>query len=60
MSEERKQLCSIRIMFPVTSDKDAIAVKKVITDAVTGLENCNIMFSLNTVPNMPQPSENES
>ncbi len=43
---EPKQICSITIAFPVTSDDDAIAVKKKIDEATADLNGVRIDFRI--------------
>ncbi|MBA7713001.1 hypothetical protein ES703_121996 [subsurface metagenome] len=45
-----KQICQIRIMFPVDSDEQAIAYKKKITDVLTEIPEAQINFSLMSMP----------
>lgn len=45
-----KELCSIRIGFPVTSDEQAIEYKKKISEVLTDIPNVRIEFSLSTIP----------
>jgi hypothetical protein len=53
----KKQICSIRIMFPVDTDEQAIEYKKKITAVVSVIPDVNIQFSLMS---MPSPSPNPS
>jgi len=45
-----KQVCSIRIMFPVDTDEQAIAYKKKIGDVLADIPQARIEFSLSTIP----------
>ena len=47
---ETRQVCSIRIMFPVTSDEQAIEYKKKISVVLADIADANIQFSLMTAP----------
>ena len=49
------QLCSINIMFATMSDDEAMAVKKQVGEAVAGLENVRVQFSMTTMPKRPIP-----
>jgi len=48
------QVCSIRIMFPVTSDEQAIEYKKKISAVLADIPDARIEFSLTDIP--PRPS----
>lgn len=50
MEQPKKEICSIRIMFPVNSDDEAIAIKKKITDILSGSPDVVIQFSINSAP----------
>jgi len=45
-----KEVCAIRIMFPVTSDEQAIACKKKISDTLADIPNVQIQFSISNIP----------
>jgi len=45
-----QQVCSIRIMFPVTSDEQAIEYKRKISVILTDIPESNIQFSLMNAP----------
>lgn len=52
-NEQKKspvQVCSIRIMFPVDSDEQAIAYKKKIGDVLADIPQARIEFSLMSRP----------
>jgi len=53
MEQSKKQICSIRIMFPAESDEQAIEYKKKIADLLASIPESNIQFGLMTPP--PQP-----
>lgn len=44
------QVCTIRIMFPVETDEQAIAYKKRISDALADIPQVRIEFSLMSRP----------
>ena len=44
------EICSIRIVFPVTSDEQAIGYKKKISDILADIPEAHIDFSLRTLP----------
>ena len=50
MPEPKKELCSIRIMFPTESDEQAIAYKKKISSLLSEISDVQIQFSLMSVP----------
>lgn len=49
--QQQKQVCSIRIMFPVDTDEQAIGYKKKIGDVLADIPQARIEFSLMSVPN---------
>jgi len=51
MEQSNQQVCSIRIMFPVTSDEQAIEYKKKITDLLVEIPEASIQFGLMNSPN---------
>ena len=46
----KKEVCSIRIMFPVASDEEAIGYKKKITALLSEIQDAQIQFSLMSMP----------
>lgn len=50
MEKSNKQICQIRIMFPVDTDEQAIEYKKKIAIVLTEIPEAQINFSLMTVP----------
>lgn len=46
MEHKPKELCSIRIMFPVTSDEQAIQAKKQVAEALKDIEGVQTQFSI--------------
>lgn len=48
-----RQICSIRIAFPVTTDEQAIAYKKKIGDILSDMPQSRIEFSISSVPITP-------
>ena len=63
MAEEQQttmpqEICSMSIMFPVTSDEQAIEYKKKINDVLSDIPQARIEFSLTSIPvrlpNVPQ------
>lgn len=56
---QQKQICSIRIAFPVESDEQAIEYKKKIGNIVSGIESMRLSFDLTTMPvQIPKPNGN--
>jgi len=51
-----KEICSIRIGFPVTSDEQAIEYKKKISEVLSDIPFARIEFSLMPLP--PKPDIN--
>jgi len=47
------EICSIRIMFPVTSDEQAIEYKKKIQSVLSDNPEAQIQFSIATMPAKP-------
>lgn len=45
-----KQICTIRIMFPVDTDEQAVAYKKKISDVLVDIPQARIEFSLMSRP----------
>ena len=50
MPEEQKEVCSIRIIFPVESDEKAIDYKRKIAALLAEVADAQIQFSLGTMP----------
>lgn len=48
--QPKKEICSIRIMFPVTSDEQAIEYKKKISVLLSDIPNAHIEFSIRSMP----------
>lgn len=46
MEQDKKEICSIRIMFPVDSDAEAIAIKSKIKEVLSDKPEAQIQFSL--------------
>jgi len=49
-AEQVEQLCSIRILFPVKSDEEAVAYKKKIADVLVAIPKAQIHFGIMTPP----------
>lgn len=57
MAEPKPEVCTIRIMFPVDSDEQAIDCKRKIAAILSNISEAQVQFSLMTVPskvNLPQ------
>lgn len=53
--QPKQELCSIRIVFPVESDDQAIGFKKKITEILSDIPDAAINFSIMTGrPTLPQ------
>ena len=50
MGQPKKEVCSIRIMFPVQSDEQAIEYKKKITALIADVPDAMIQFAINSSP----------
>lgn len=50
-----KELCTMRIAFPIESDEQALAVKKQISDILTGIPKVQIHFSIMSIPEADIP-----
>jgi len=51
-----RQICSIRIAFPVETDEQAIEYKKKIAEILSNISDARIEFSLMRIPpTTPQP-----
>lgn len=53
MDDKKKELCTIRIMFPVDSDEKAIEYKKKIEQVLSEIPDAQIQFALSSVPTRP-------
>ena len=58
MVEPKKELCSIRIMFPVDTDEQAISYKKKIAAVLAEIPDAQIQFSLANLPPTANPTGN--
>jgi len=50
MDNEQKQVCTIRIMFPVESDEQAIEYKRKIATILSEIPDAQIQFSIMSMP----------
>ena len=48
------EACTIRILFPVESDEQAIAIKQKIGEVISDIPDANMQFSLTTMPLPPK------
>ena len=55
MAQEKQEICSIRIVFPVESDEKAIECKKKIQEALADMSDAQIHFSLMPAPPSGMP-----
>ncbi len=53
MDEKQKEICTIRVMFPVSSDEEAIDIKKKVAELLSHLPESQITFSLANMPTRP-------
>lgn len=55
MEQPKKEVCSIRIMFPVETDEQAIDYKKKIATLLAEIPEAQIDFRIMSIPpNMPR------
>ncbi|GAI70792.1 unnamed protein product [marine sediment metagenome] len=50
MEQDKKEVCTMRVMFPVASDEQAIDVKKKIAALLTDIADAMIDFRLSPMP----------
>ena len=53
MDDKQKEICTIRVMFPVESDQEAIGVKKKIAELLVQMPESQIQFALMSSPTRP-------
>ncbi|KKM71583.1 hypothetical protein LCGC14_1429140 [marine sediment metagenome] len=53
MEQSKSEVCSIRILFPVESDEQAIEYKKKIDTILSEVKDVQINFGLTTMPSKP-------
>lgn len=53
MDNDKKELCTIRILFPVESDEKAIEYKKEIAKILNDIPEAQIQFGLSSIPTRP-------
>lgn len=46
MPEDKKEMCTIRIMFPVDSDEEAIAIKAKIKEVLGDKPDVQVQFAM--------------
>lgn len=51
--KSKQEVCTIRIMFPVESDEQAIACKKKLAEALSDISDVVTHFSIGTMPMTP-------
>lgn len=49
MDKAKKQVCTIRILFPVDTDEQAIGIKKKIAEALADIPEANIDFGIRSM-----------
>lgn len=50
MEQDKKEVCMIRVLFPVNSDEEAIALKKKIKEALADKPDAQMQFSIMPLP----------
>ncbi|MBA7474038.1 hypothetical protein ES707_09385 [subsurface metagenome] len=50
MDNDKKEICTIRIMFPVESDEKAIEYKKKIAELLSEISDVQIQFAIMNTP----------
>lgn len=53
MPDTKKEICSIRIMFPTESDEQALDCKRKIKEVLAEIADVQIQFSLMDAPTRP-------
>lgn len=53
-AQVNNQICSIKIMFGVETDEQAIAVKRLVEAAIKDTKTPRFEFTLNPIPTMPK------
>lgn len=53
MDNPKKEICTIRVIFPVDSDDEAIAIKKKISELLVSMTESQIQFSIMSSPTRP-------
>lgn len=53
MDNNKKEMCTMQIMFPVDSDQEAIDYKQKISEALKDKTEAQIRFSLMSSPGVP-------
>lgn len=48
--DKTPQICSIKVTFPVETDKQAIEYKQALTSVLTTIPNCKVEFVLLSIP----------
>lgn len=56
MDDVQKELCTIRIVFPVVQDEQALIVKKKIKEITSDIEGVQIHFALMDMPSQVIPN----
>lgn len=56
VSPPQKELCTMRIAFPVMSDEQALDVKRKIGEILQGVENPQMQFSIMSIPDNDNPN----
>lgn len=56
MGQDKSEVCTLRIMFPVTSDEKAIEAKHKVEEALADVGDVTVQFALMSAPAaMPKP-----
>ncbi len=48
-TNDDRQVCSLSVMFPITTDEEAIAIKAKIAEVLVGIPESRIEFRLTTM-----------
>jgi len=51
--QPKQEICSIRIMFPVSSDEHALIIKRNITDMLKDTSDVSMQFTISNMPMRP-------
>ncbi len=58
MAQPQVEICTIRLMFPVDSDEQAIEIKKKITALLVDIPDSQIAFAIHSSPPSPPSRPN--
>lgn len=56
MEKPKQEICTIRIMFPVATDEEAITIKQKIKEVLSDKPEAQIFFGLAAIPQKDLPN----